>query len=258
MLHSARLRMLKSGEARSADSAWRSGRRLLQAVRRTLRLRALEAEVQRSLPREGRGRDLVFIFSVIALAAKLARADGVPNDEEFFAFRALFPMPAEEYTKLRHLFDLAVHDTTHAEEYARRLVQHYPKTEPANRRLLASVLERLCKVAAADHPMVEREAQFLEKLALGLGFSKREWKQLLKQSEQGVSSDPYQTLGVDETASDAALKRRYYHLLREHHPDAVQARGGSHAEMRIAEQVVAAYNEAYTLILQQRGRKKNA
>jgi hypothetical protein len=67
-------------------------------------------------------------------------------------------------------------------------------------------------------------------------------KERLESWLQSLSgNDPYKTLGVIPSISDAALRERYLSLARTHHPD----RGGSSDEMR-------KINEAYEQVLAQR------
>ncbi len=67
-------------------------------------------------------------------------------------------------------------------------------------------------------------------------------KERLESWLQSLSSnDPYKTLGVIPSISDAALRERYLALARTNHPD----RGGSSDEMR-------KINEAYEQVLAQR------
>jgi curved DNA-binding protein CbpA len=55
-----------------------------------------------------------------------------------------------------------------------------------------------------------------------------------------MPSDPYKTLGVSRSASDAEIRKAYRRLVQQHHPD---HNGGSAESARRFEEVQAAYTE---------------
>ncbi|MGE3769956.1 MAG: DnaJ family molecular chaperone [Bdellovibrionales bacterium] len=67
------------------------------------------------------------------------------------------------------------------------------------------------------------------------------------------AKDPYNTLGVRRSASDADIKHAYRMMLRLYHPDAVMANGGDEDDIEAATERMAAINHAYDDIKQQRG-----
>src|SRR6201995_1532870 len=72
---------------------------------------------------------VTFTIAVIALAGKMAKADGVVTEEEFEIFRRSFGVPAGEEANVRRLFDLARQDIAGFEHYAgqiARLFAHNP------------------------------------------------------------------------------------------------------------------------------------
>jgi hypothetical protein len=86
---------------------------------------------------------------------------------------------------------------------------------------------RKSPVAAAPAPAPVRGSSVKERL--------ESWLQSIS------GNDPYKTLGVIPSISDAGLRERYLALARTHHPD----RGGSADDMR-------KINEAYEQVLAQR------
>lgn len=59
-------------------------------------------------------------------------------------------------------------------------------------------------------------------------------------------------LGVEESASDAELKKAYRRLMSQHHPDKLVAKGLPEEMMRIAKEKTQEIQAAYDLIKQQR------
>src|SRR5215212_8212959 len=53
---------------------------------------------------------IAFTIGVIALAAKLAKADGTVTRDEVEMFKRVFPIPPEEEANVGHLFNLAKQD----------------------------------------------------------------------------------------------------------------------------------------------------
>ena len=102
--------------------------------------------------RDGQAEDQVaFTVGVIALGAKMAKADGVVTDDEVNAFKEVFKIPAGEMKNVAQIFNLAKKDVTGYEVYAEQLASMLK----GNRELLQDVLEGLFHIAKADkvlHP----------------------------------------------------------------------------------------------------------
>jgi DnaJ like chaperone protein len=101
--------------------------------------------------------DMDFAAAVVALAAKMARADGRTTLDEAAAFRAAFPIAADERPMFDRLFKLA-QETVHGyQSYARRIGRRY-RARPC---LLEDVLDILFAVAVADGAITDSEEAFL-------------------------------------------------------------------------------------------------
>jgi len=81
------------------------------------------------LPPHGHGEDangdprrrIAFTIAVIALGAKMAKADGAVTRDEVAAFGEVFQVPPGEEEHVRLVFDLARKSTTGFESYARQV-----------------------------------------------------------------------------------------------------------------------------------------
>jgi DnaJ like chaperone protein len=89
---------------------------------------------------------VTFTIAVIALGAKMAKADGVVTHDEVVAFREVFKVPEGEMENVSRIFNLAKHDVVGYETYASQLASLLK----GNPRLLEDVLEGLFHIAMAD------------------------------------------------------------------------------------------------------------
>ncbi|HEY6578091.1 MAG TPA: TerB family tellurite resistance protein, partial [Rhizomicrobium sp.] len=79
--------------------------------------RGVRAEADASEP------GIVFTIAIIALGAKMAKADGMVTDEEIEAFGRIFRVPPSEEANVRRIFNLARQDTAGYEIYAGQIAR---------------------------------------------------------------------------------------------------------------------------------------
>ena len=195
-------------------------------------------------------REVIFTTGLVALAAKMARSDGVVHDSEVMAFRRIIDVPEVELARVEKLFDLAKATTDGFEAYAAQIEAAF-RDEPA---LLADVLDGLFFIAAADGAVHEAERAYLMDIASIFGIDARGFE-VIEARHVRLKDDPYLVLGLDPNADDAMIKARYRELAREFHPDREMARGLPPEAVRIATQRLAAINDAYARIETLRGGK---
>src|SRR5207244_12550083 len=82
--------------------------------------RRLAKGLTRSRAREPRD-SIAFTIAVIALGAKMAKADGTVTRDEVAAFGEVFQVPPGEEARLRLVFDLARRSTAGFDSYARQV-----------------------------------------------------------------------------------------------------------------------------------------
>ncbi len=195
-----------------------------------------------------RRNEAAFSIALIALSAKMAKADGVVTDDEIAAFQDFFKFPEEEADKVRMVFNLAQQDVAGFDEYLLRVVKIF-EDAPA---VLEDVLDCLFHVAVADGVAHPREFELLERAALAFGVSRASYHRL-KATHFGLGEDdPHLVLGVAPGAGEDEIKAAHRRLVRDHHPDALVARGVPLNLVRIAEGRMAAINAAYEQILKDR------
>ncbi len=198
---------------------------------------------------DGAQRQVAFTIGVIALGAKMAKADGVVTRDEVSAFREVFQVPPAEVKNVARVFDQAKKDHRGFEAYARQLGALF-HDNPA---VLEDLLDGLFHIAKADNVYHPAEDQFLGQVAEIFGFSEAEFERIRVGHVGPDHADPYVILGLDREASDADLKSHYRKLIREHHPDTLIAQGVPQEFIDIANEKLAVINDAYDRIAKQRG-----
>ena len=197
---------------------------------------------------DGEEPGIVFTIAIIALSAKMAKADGTVTEDEIEAFGRIFRVPPSEEANVRRIFDLARRDTAGYEIYAGQIARIF-RGRPA---VLEDVLDGLFEIAKADGVMHPAELEFLERVADIFGFAPDEFRRIRASHLGPDLADPYVVLGVDHGASEEEIKRTYRLLVRENHPDSLMARGVPEEFLRLANEKLAAINTAYAKIMQER------
>ncbi len=194
-------------------------------------------------------REVAFSMGVIALGAKMAKADGVVTKDEVSAFKDVFKVPDSEMKNVARLFNLAKKDVAGYESYARQLAKMFRD----DRETLKAVLEGLFHIASADEVLHPDEEQYLASVARIFGFTDTEFAYIRARHVKTKERSPYDVLEVDPSVSNDELKKRYRELVRENHPDRLMARGVPKEFIEIANNKIATINQAYDEIAKERG-----
>jgi DnaJ like chaperone protein len=194
---------------------------------------------------------VTFTIAIIALAGKMAQADGIATEQEFSIFRRVFGVPHEEEANVRRIFNLARQDVAGFEVYAGQIA-HLFMGNPA---MLEDILDGLFEIAKSDDVLHPAESAFLEKVAEIFGFAPNEFRRIRASHFAPELTDPYVILGLSYVADENELRRTYRRLVRENHPDSLIARGVPEEFIKLATDKLAAINTAYEKILIERGLK---
>lgn len=193
-------------------------------------------------------KQMAFTVGVIALGAKMAKADGVVVRDEVRAFREVFKIAEGDMKNVGRLFDLAKQDVAGFDAYARQLAELMSDDKP----ILQDVIDGLFHIAKADHILHPRELAFLSEVAQIFGFTEAEFESIKSRHVREVDGDPYGILGVERDIDDAALKSHYRRLVKENHPDRLIGRGVPEEFLAIATERLQAINEAYDVLAKER------
>ncbi len=194
-------------------------------------------------------QEVAFTVGVIALGAKIAKADGVVVRDEVYAFREVFKVPEDDVKNVARLFDLAKQEVAGFDAYARQLAE-LMKDDKAT---LEDVLDGLFHIAKADHVLHPQEISYLQEVASIFGFTETEFESIQARHVREVGRDPYQILGLERGVSDDELKAHYRQLVKENHPDHLIGRGVPEEFLAIATERLKAINEAYDQVAKERG-----
>ena len=205
--------------------------------------------IDRDGDQEGQAENQVaFTVGVIALGAKMAKADGVVTMDEVNAFKEVFKVPDGEMKNVARVFNLAKQDVAGYEAYAEQLATMFK----GNRKLLEDVLEGLFHIAKADDQLHPNEEQFLAGVSKRFGFTETEFSYIKARHVAAHKRNPYEVLGVQPGIGNDELKSQYRKLISENHPDKLIARGVPKEFVSLATEKVAAINEAYDQIAKER------
>ena len=190
-----------------------------------------------------------FTIAVLALGAKMAKADGTVTRDEVTAFRRIFTFPQGEEAHAAHVFNLARQDVAGFDAYARKIARLF---NPEGRKLcaddhhvLVDILEALFQIAVADGSYHDGEDAFLAHVADEFGLDQACFRIVRARLVEGAPRDPYDVLGLPQGAPKDEARKAWKALVRDTHPDVMQARGVPPEAMKLAERRMQLINEAW-------------
>ena len=190
---------------------------------------------------------VAFTVAVIALSAKMAKADGIVSRDEIAAFRERVHIPASEVKQVGRFWDLARQTPAGFEEYADQVAHLFAAKAP----ILEQLLDLLFHIAKSDGDITPPEQNYLHTVARIFGFDDAEFDCLLA-IHRSSGPSAYEVLGVSADIDNAALTRRWKELARTHHPDRLIADGMPEEFVAAANDRLAQINAAYDALARQR------
>ena len=181
-----------------------------------------------------------FTVAVVALGAKMAKADGRVTADEVRAFREIFRIEERDLPAVGRFFDLARRDTAGFELWAGRVARMF---EPGGD-VLETLLDALFHVAAADGALHEDELAFLRVVADRFGLGGAAFEAAARRHASG-ERPPWEVLGVARDADAGTVRAAWRGLALRFHPDRLRARGVPDEAARLAERRMAEINVAY-------------
>jgi len=193
-------------------------------------------------------KQVAFTVAVIALSAKMAKADGIVSRDEIAAFRQRVHIPAREVKQVGKFWDLARQTPAGFEDYARQVARLFVAKAP----ILEQLLDLLFHIAKSDGDITAPEQNYLHSVARIFGFDDSEFERLLA-IHRSSGPSAYEILGVEPDIDDAALTKHWKQLVRTHHPDTLIADGMPEEFVAAANDRLAQINAAYDALAKQRG-----
>jgi DnaJ like chaperone protein len=186
-------------------------------------------------------RSVAFTIAVIALGAKMAKADGLVTRNEVAAFREVFVIPPEEELNAARVFNLARQDVTGFEEYARRIKSMFGDQCD----VLIDLLEGLFHIAVADGEFHPAEEEFLHRVAQIFDVTEKKFRAVRARYVPDTDPDPWEVLGIAHGVPVEEARSAWRQLVRESHPDRMIARGVPEEGIKMAEKRLIAINRAW-------------
>ncbi|MEE2998180.1 MAG: TerB family tellurite resistance protein [Pseudomonadota bacterium] len=194
-------------------------------------------------------RQTAFTIAVIALSAKMAKADGQVTPDEVRAFRQILDVPEDELKNVARVFDVARKDARGFEPYAKQVAKMFAD-RPA---VLEELLDALFHIAKADRIVHPQEEKFLQEVGRIFGFDEAKFARIRAGHLGADVSDPYIILGVAHDADNGEVQRAWRTLIKENHPDKLIADGMPQDFIDVATAKMATINDAWSKIQKQRG-----
>src|SRR6056297_4336364 len=186
-------------------------------------------------------RSVAFAIAVIALGAKMAKADGQVTRDEVTAFREVFQIARDDEAGAARVFNLARQDVAGFEDYAGRIKRMFGDQNGT----LCDLMEGLFHIAMADGTYHPNEDAFLRRVAEIFGLPGRDFQRLRSRFVPDAKPDPYAVLGVAHGAPLDKVRKAWRKQVRDSHPDAMVARGVPQEAVKLAEKRVIDLNRAW-------------
>ena len=194
-------------------------------------------------------RSVAFTIAVIALSAKMAKADGLVTRDEVTAIREVFQIAREDEAGAARVFNLARQDVAGFEDYARKIRAMFGESGTC----YCDLMEGLFHIAMADGTYHPAEDAFLQRVAEIFGLPEAEFRSLRSRFVPDAVPDPYTVLGVRPDMSLPDIRAVWKRMIRESHPDAMIARGVPAEAVKLAEKRMVDLNRAWEEIQEARG-----
>ncbi|WP_320179427.1 molecular chaperone DjiA [Roseovarius pacificus] len=191
-------------------------------------------------------RSVAFTIAVIALGAKMAKADGLVTRDEVTAFREVFQIAREDEAGAARVFNLARQDVAGFEDYATRIRRMFDGQDGT----LCDLMEGLFHIAMADGQYHPNEDDFLRRVAEIFGLEEGDFRRLRSRFVTDAAPDPYDVLGVSPDMEIREIRKVWQKHVRESHPDRMIARGVPEEAIKLAEKRMVDINRAWEEISQ--------
>lgn len=189
-------------------------------------------------------KSVTLTIAIVALGAKMAKADGVVSAQEISAFRRVFIIDDADLKNVARVFDLAKQDTAGYELYAGQVYTLFGDS-PA---VLENLLWCLSHIARADGSVQGGEMEFLQNVSRIFKFSLSDFERITGLKPDGTHASPYEILGVLPSDSLDTINNKYRELARQNHPDILLAQGMPPEMVKGLQDKMADINTAMTTI----------
>ena len=184
-------------------------------------------------------KSIVFTAGVIALSAKMAKADGKVTKEEILTFRKLVQIPKGDINQVSKLWELAKETTDGYELYAKQIYSLF-RNQPE---ILERILDILFGIAKSDGNIDLTELNYLKNVSNIFNFDKIIFEKLL--ALHNPENNSFEILGVKISDSLEDIQKKWREMVKNNHPDKLVGQGMPIEFIESANQKLAIINSAY-------------
>ena len=184
-------------------------------------------------------KSIVFTAGVIALSAKMAKADGKVTKEEILTFRKLVQIPKDDINQVSKLWELAKETTDGYELYAKQIYSLF-RNQPE---ILERILDILFEIAKSDGKIDSTELNYLKNVSNIFNFDEIIFEKLL--ALHNPENNSFEILGVQISDSLEDIQKKWKEMVKNNHPDKLVGQGMPIEFIESANQKLAIINSAY-------------
>ena len=184
-------------------------------------------------------KSIVFTAGVIALSAKMAKADGKVTKEEILTFRKLVQIPKDDINQVSKLWELAKETTDGYELYAKQIFSLF-SNQPE---ILERILDILFEIAKSDGNIDSTELNYLKNVSNIFNFDEIIFEKLL--ALHNPENNSFEILGVQISDSLEDIQKKWKEMVKNNHPDKLVGQGMPIEFIESANQKLAIINSAY-------------
>ena len=181
---------------------------------------AIDKFTTKKMPESIAIRQVNFTIGVIALSAKMAKADGIVSSQELNAFKKGLIINENELHNVEKVWNLAKQSVLGFESYAKQLANLFKPRST----ILENLIHLLFTIAKSDGEITNEEIEFLKKVSNIFGFDENKFI-YFKKIYTNNENDPYIILHSDINDPLHVINQRRISLLKNHHPDVLIAKG---------------------------------
>ncbi len=181
---------------------------------------AIDKLNRKKLPESIAVKQVNFTIGVIALSAKMAKADGIVSSQELDAFKKGLIINKNELKNVEKIWNFAKQSVHGFESYAKQLAKLFKPSSS----ILENLIHLLFSIAKSDGQITFEEEKFLKKVSDIFGFDDKKFY-LLKEIYSNNDNDPYTVLQSNINDPIDLINRKRIYLLKKHHPDVLIAKG---------------------------------